>query len=377
MSNLSANRFPTFLSPFDISDMLYGTQPYTLIEQSMIRVMGEIKSKSYWYEKIRDESIVNSWKEEIRQQNLLKHESQLQYIFDELIYYSHKSNQQLSASSVDGVWMSNQIIDEVLTQRFAGLVAEIEAICTDYHPDSNEQMLDIVHPHLYPYVKDLTRIISDETLPWSQFIGGGEVSAFKSTLKRGKMSSETYQWLPSEVQVDNHGKCTFLSYINNLHPRKHNELYRVLEQILEGFLPLFNNVLTDLATVPSHISTFMYTKPKSEVFRAKKRRHNPNMSHLRKFWIRPTTDNTVAESEGGDHDDQENEDGHHEEFEEIKILSPAFQIIPPFIPPSPSAQAVDLKGSRLQVIVKLANIILTPEKPEYNGGAWHIEGKMI
>ena len=382
MSNLSsAIRYPTFLSPFDISDMLYGTQPYTLIEQSMMRVMGEIKSKQYWYEKIRDESIVNKWKEEIRQRNLLIHESQLQYIFDELIYFSNTSNRQLSASSVDGVWVSHQIIDEALRQRLAALVANIEATCTDYHPDSNEQMLDLVHPHLYPCVKDLTRTVSDETLPWNQFIGGGEVSAFKSAVKQGKMSSETYQWLPSEVQVDENGKCAFLSYINNLHPRKHNELYHVLEKILERFLPLFNNVLTDLATVPSHISTFLYTKPKSEVFRAKERRHNPNMSHLRRFWMRPTIGSTVcvAVSEGGDvdDDDQENEDWHHEEFEAIKILSPAFQIIPPFIPPSPSAQVVDLKGSRLQVIVKLANIILTPEKPEYNCGAWHIEGKLI
>ncbi|KMK61263.1 hypothetical protein Y699_02104 [Aspergillus fumigatus Z5] len=30
----------------------------------------------------------------------------------------------------------------------------------------------------------------------------------------------------------------------------------------------------------------------------------------------------------------------------------------------------------LQVIVKLANIELTPEKPEYAGGSWHIEGQL-
>lgn len=24
--------------------------------------------------------------------------------------------------------------------------------------------------------------------------------------------------------------------------------------------------------------------------------------------------------------------------------------------------------------MKLANIVLTPEKPEYNGGVWHVEG---
>lgn len=31
----------------------------------------------------------------------------------------------------------------------------------------------------------------------------------------------------------------------------------------------------------------------------------------------------------------------------------------------------------LQVIVKLANIELTREKPEYHGGIWHVEGQMV
>ncbi|KAG6851319.1 hypothetical protein H0H87_001322, partial [Tephrocybe sp. NHM501043] len=31
----------------------------------------------------------------------------------------------------------------------------------------------------------------------------------------------------------------------------------------------------------------------------------------------------------------------------------------------------------LQVIVKLANIHLTPEKPSYEGGTWHVEGQLV
>lgn len=31
----------------------------------------------------------------------------------------------------------------------------------------------------------------------------------------------------------------------------------------------------------------------------------------------------------------------------------------------------------LQVIVKLANIELSPEKPEYPGGSWHVEGQLV
>jgi hypothetical protein len=37
----------------------------------------------------------------------------------------------------------------------------------------------------------------------------------------------------------------------------------------------------------------------------------------------------------------------------------------------------DYGNSGLQVIVKLANIHLTPDNPKYNGGAWHIEGQLV
>ncbi|KAF8601424.1 hypothetical protein BDV93DRAFT_510136 [Ceratobasidium sp. AG-I] len=34
----------------------------------------------------------------------------------------------------------------------------------------------------------------------------------------------------------------------------------------------------------------------------------------------------------------------------------------------------NLAGKTIQIVVKLANIYLTPETPEYSGGSWHIEG---
>lgn len=45
--------------------------------------------------------------------------------------------------------------------------------------------------------------------------------------------------------------------------------------------------------------------------------------------------------------------------------------------PSDTDPYVDLRNDygRLQIIVKLANIHLTPEQPEYPGGSWHVEGQ--
>jgi hypothetical protein len=52
----------------------------------------------------------------------------------------------------------------------------------------------------------------------------------------------------------------------------------------------------------------------------------------------------------------------------------AFQ--PPSRPPKFDLRAV-YKKRGLQVIVKLANIELTPDKPNYDGGSWHVEGHMV
>lgn len=37
----------------------------------------------------------------------------------------------------------------------------------------------------------------------------------------------------------------------------------------------------------------------------------------------------------------------------------------------------DYDATGLQIIVKLANIHLTPDKPEYEGGTWHVEGQLV
>ena len=58
--------------------------------------------------------------------------------------------------------------------------------------------------------------------------------------------------------------------------------------------------------------------------------------------------------------------------------SPVPPDAPAFTPPaSPGDSArVDLHARRLQVIVKLAAVHLTPGKPGYPGGSWHVEGMM-
>jgi hypothetical protein len=81
--------------------------------------------------------------------------------------------------------------------------------------------------------------------------------------------------------------------------------------------------------------------------------------------------------DGEDEDEDENEDEDDEDeddyFENRTLYLP--DIDAPFKPPSiPAEKKVSLTSRKLQIIVKLANIELTPENPTYNGGSWHVEG---
>ena len=116
------------------------------------------------------------------------------------------------------------------------------------------------------------------------------------------------------------------SYINNLHPLKYKDLYRLIERVIDTAIPLWNITLGP----PDFCDWFKYSRVKYS---------GPD-------------DEYIEQPEPG-------------KFE-----------LP--IKPDPT---IDLKEeyakSGLQVIVKLANIHLTPENPSYEGGSWHVEGQLV
>ncbi len=203
------------------------------------------------------------------------HQSQIDYIIAELQDEAKSSSAALAASPVDGVYQSDAIIPEQLRQALLKQVFPLENVNNpDYHPGSKEQMVDLVHPSLYPYVAGLSKEVLVEGETWENFIGGGELvdrklrEEKKHSWNEYKDTSDLYQWLPSEVSISKEGKAKFESYINNLHPEQHKELYGTLEEILSRFIPLWNRVLTDLRA-------------------PKDRRQNPNMGEDSLYGERP------------------------------------------------------------------------------------------
>ena len=172
-----------------------------------------------------------------------------------------------------------------------------------------------------------------------------------------KFISTRFQWLPSDFTVSDTGKVSLSSsYINNIHPVRHADLYTVIPKVLECALPIFERVLSDLRRplLPVRIETTKvghFPSPKFDSapclwddyppWPKKEDSNNPDYNLGDWFWAQNPH---IPEGRPYDGD--------------LEIVQ----------------KTVSLNGEIIQCIVKLADIVLTPEKPEYPGGKWHVEG---
>ncbi|TMW58052.1 hypothetical protein Poli38472_013526 [Pythium oligandrum] len=235
---------------------------------------------------------------------------------------------------VDETWMSSLLIPSDLKTVFVSQVAVLENVPEekkDWHPESNNQVLDLVHPSLYCCVFGTTKRVPASEIDSNvdlTVVERMERTAFKATeVTCRTSSSDNYQWIPSDFAVDESGHVKILSYINNLHPVTHAAMYDSIAAIFKRFVSLFDQVLTDLVAE-------YYKQPCP--FRV------PDMSETRV---------------------------------DCTNYLPERLPIPDRIPlKSGCPWSYSLKGTTVQVIVTIAEIHLTPEKPKYLGGSWHIEG---
>ncbi|MGW9452118.1 DUF4246 domain-containing protein [Streptomyces sp. NPDC055632] len=335
-----------FPLPFQSSRSMASATPRTLRELQMIECSAHIREKPDWSEKMHDPEIVGRWTREAVAQGLT--EAQVRHVLAELAYYAALRDGRTGAevSGVDGVWQSDALVDDGLRSRLREAVRVLEEVPEaerDWHPGSDDQVLDLVHPSLFCLVREVS--------------GAPEEAWRNPTNSYAKHEfSERFQWLPTDVEVDEDGTVAFRSYVNNVHPEAHRELAAVLPELFARFRPLLENVLTDLRHPrPPRIEADPYGWYDSE----------PEYPHKASYSDeRAYRDALDAWGQA------------HEEWWENR--RPVVPDAPDFTPPEPpdASARVDLRGHRLQVIVKLATLHLTPEKPEYAGGSWHVEGML-
>jgi hypothetical protein len=395
-----------FISPF--KNLEYDTYdggytPKSLLELNIMKISSTIRRKKDWYKKIFSNKIANKWKKELEGQKIFHEEiitaKIIEYIIEELRYYAKNINKNVVVSPVDGVYELNIKLNEELRDELDKELSKFEAN-EDWHPQLenlkfsgsklNKQVLDLIHPSLYCYVNKKSHKQSLEKI--KQNLNNYEVFQFteseeyifsdydiveknnlnnntKQSLnesthttssseyninkndKSKKVSysySENYQWLPCDIFVDNDCKTKILSYINNVHPIENNKIYELIGRIFPYFVPLFEKVLFD----------YLNTRKNRITIDGSDWYNNSNSKNRRSYAYY-------------DDDSDDSDDYNYDKEPQIPITIDYFDGIKY---ENEKIVNIDLKNRQLQIIVKAANILLTPENPVYKGGSWHIEG---
>ncbi|KAH6627525.1 hypothetical protein F5144DRAFT_652147 [Chaetomium tenue] len=398
-------------------------------EVAMLLLMDRLTDRPDWNKKVFDDSIVAKWRHETLTQNetdLYKeivadpiqvpmpnrtriiNEAAFDYCIAELkckAVHFEETGLIFTLNSSQGtaeVPCFNTAIkaDSLVTKELqTGLKVAFEKLRTEQaagpnlHPGNQGMVQDLVDPSMYPFVYGESKFIPEEVVGVADAVdrwsGKGEAvqpllegDDEEETVIYPYFWSETYQWLPANLAFQEDGSVRFTSYINNLHPQKHANTYRLLERLIETVIPAWESVLSGKATTDSNDAPDRLKYPPAV-----------NRSNENDVWgeVDPAF---IAEYEAkhggisvdairryGDEDD-DNLDNLERDSPVLKWGSLRDPVLMEPLDFEPYTYTVEqrfrerFKETGLQVIVKMASIELTPEKPKFPKGHWQIEGQL-
>jgi hypothetical protein len=287
-------------------------------------------------------------------------------------------------------------LHEALRTAFVKL-KESQAANPDWHPNSDNMVQDLVHPSMYSLVYGRSLVVRDERVgvtdaveKWSGKgdiiekedidLSGVELDGFFTMGGGSKVPphfwSSTYQWLPANVALQENGSVKFTSYINNLHPVKHAEIYRTIEELIKISLPMWDQCLVVAHDLWEREGTGR-TKCRMTVpeKRSDEDRENwipsdpQEYAHVEVDWEKEKT--LEYDPEWDDETELK-----WELFRKPRIPRVPFEDNVSYTPLEHLKLSTKFKETGLQIICKLASIELTPEKPDFPAGGWHVEGQM-
>ncbi|KAL9652002.1 hypothetical protein ABK040_000343 [Willaertia magna] len=138
------------------------------------------------------------------------------------------------------------LIPKDLTERLKKCLTKFENVPEeqkDYHPSTDNQVLDLIHPSLYCYVKGVSEIVGKGVEKVEEKKEEKNNYRYYYRTPREKTFKVETQWLPTEFLLKENNEIEIQSYINNVDERKHKELYDVIGKIFSKFVPLFDRVI--------------------------------------------------------------------------------------------------------------------------------------
>ncbi|PNP74312.1 hypothetical protein FNYG_12361 [Fusarium nygamai] len=424
-------------------------------EVAMMILIDTLTDKPDWYKKVFNETIVQKWRDEARQQSedglyarimQDKLEKGPRKLWDRIITdaafdyciqglrgkarYSEKSG---LIPTLDGpgntIIKSDSFINESLHRdlnRACFTLWKDQEGNVDWHPRSNNMAQNLIHPSTHNFVYDRSLFIQEEVVGVSNaldFIGEGKpVRGQKPVVRQnafepecrvgsGKIGSEywsdKYQWLPSNVGFREDGSTEFTSYVNNLHPTKFPEIYRTIERLIGRAIPAWDHCLREVnlwgdETIAGRNKS--RCSPADELGDENEALWTPEYDfegflhegvELTHQELRELEEECYHESKDPVEFDEVEDDRRIKEglspltpniddetMAEVKWLKYRDAILPdprPFteVDYAPKQSLWEkFKKDGLRIIVKMASIELTPDKPEFSAGSCHLEGQI-
>lgn len=183
----------------------------TVREVAWIRFMEAVTEKPNWNIKVFDDEIVKRWSDDAAaMENSLISDKEFQWCIRELREKAQCFERDGFVKTLEGgsrCVKSDTIIPESLKQELKDAVKplpDVELDQRDYHPNSNYQVLNLVHPSLYPLIYGRTRVLTTGQiglLNCMEFCGQGHTSEENQSMDSGKTElwSRRFQWLPCRV----------------------------------------------------------------------------------------------------------------------------------------------------------------------------------
>ncbi|KAA8893383.1 hypothetical protein FN846DRAFT_788030 [Sphaerosporella brunnea] len=366
-----------------------------LRELAMLKLMNRITDKPGWEKKVFDDTIADKWKREaLATPGVDIVPSMADWCIDELRHHAAEfSRTGYSVALCGDVVKSDSAVPQQLREKLVAAAARLENVPPhkkDWHPGSDGMVLDLVHPSLFPLVYGRSRILPDRILGLDECLRHAGEGAVLPVPPETELEEDTeldedtdsedetywprsgrapavyspkFQWLPCDVEfVGEKREAKIVSYINNLHPAHNKDLYGVIEKLIDCAIPLWNKTLNYQKFDIDERNRIPYREVVYEPIPADDPRTPQRMpgEEEGEFYDRleewkDSIRNIVKPEPVGTFQQWRNKNDAKRDWERVDLRE-------------------DYAHRGLQVIVKLANIHLTTEKPKYEGGTWHVEG---
>lgn len=280
-----------------------------------------------------------------------------------------------------------------------------QAQSPDWHPHSQDMVQDLVHPSMFPLIYGQSKVLKDEVVGISDAIqkwaGKGDTIQ-KTPAPSGRQSvslgshdvpssywSDNYQWLPSNVAFQKDGSGRLTSYINNLHPTKYPEIYEAVERLIETAVPAWDQALLAYQNRkhrgPGRRGS-RFAIPWGADDECPENWNPPDSAEVADVDVDLNSDDENAlDLDFDSGDDESTRQWARNELKWKMLRKPVFREPEPFVEvdydPYTTPEGTDkhdgglfrqFHPSGLQIIVKMASIELTPEKPKFPAGGWHV-----